>query len=242
MCKRTIFRHRSCAASLPFGNAHLILFCILRQIGGNFARLMYFPCNQCQIKLIQLAAANDFIHRLHALQGFPRNHDAACVSIQSVAECRGKAALRRRGILPLLIKIIKHLINQRIGITAFFGMCEQSCRLGNHQNLVILIHNTEMPFCRRHRFFLHKGLHRFLGEVKPEGVPCPKQFVSLCLTAVVFDAFFPQHFINKALGGLIHIFQQKLVQPLIFLVFGNDNLFQGSSLRKISCESMPDMR
>ena len=135
------------------------------------------------------------------------------------------------------------MVNQGIGVTAFFGVRQKPCRLGNHQKPVILINNPKVALCCGNRLFLHEGLYGFVREVKPEGIPCLQQLVSLRLAAVVFNALFPQHFIHKALGGLVHILQQKLVQPLIFLVFGNDNLFQGFlPPKKISYESMPDMR
>ena len=121
-------------------------------------------------------------------------------------------------------------------------MGQKSCRLGNHQDIVILIDNAKMALRLGHRLFLHKGLDGLLRQVKLEGIACMEQFIPLRSASVQFDAFFPQHLIQEALGGLVHIFQQELIQPLIFLIFCDSDLFQGIFLQRISCGSMPGMR
>ncbi len=143
--------------------------------------------------------AYGFIRCLHTTQRLSRDNNAAGVAVKPVAECGRKSVLPFWSILPLFVQIIQNLVDKRIPVGAFFRMAQKPRRLGNHKDIIILIDDAEMSFCRSKRFFLCKGIYRFLRKVKLQRISGAEQLTALRPAAVQLNTLFPQHFIQKTL-------------------------------------------
>ena len=150
--------------------------------------------------------------------------------------------------MSFFVEVIQNLVCEGIPILRFFRMGQKPSGLIHHQNVIILVNDAEVTLCHRNGLFLHKSCHGFFRQIQLEGIPLQQHLAALCLAFVELDAFFPQHFIDKAFGRFVEVFQQIFIQSLVFLIFGDLDFFQFSQtpLRNppqlvFSCGSKPDM-
>ena len=165
-------------------------------------------------------------------QGFGvlrRNHDAAGVAVDAVAQGRGESVLPFGVPLPLLVEIGLDVVDEGVHLLRLIRVDHQSGTLVRQEDILVLVQNIQTGLEEGEEQVVLPGLlKKLVVDVYLEYVPRHQALVTLTAGSVALDPLDADIFLQQGPGQQRHILRQKAVQPLSRIIF-SDGKFSHSA-------------
>ena len=194
--------------------------------------------NGGKIDLLNLAVFDLFVHNAQRLGIFCRDHDAAGVAVDAVAERRRKAVLPRRVPLAFRAEIRLNVCDERVPAPLPRAVTEDARLFVHEQDIPVLIHDVEPghgDFAPR--IFLPRRLKKLVREIYAHRVALREARLALCRAAVDLNILFAQRLLQKRFRDKRRRLAHKPVEPLPGVVPA-DGKFLHYSSESVSFRSM----
>ena len=168
-----------------------------------------------EIDLLDLAVFDLFIHDAQRLGVFRRDHDAAGIAVDAIAERGRKAVLPRRVPLALCAEIRLDIGDERIPAPLPRAVAEDARLFVHEQDVFVLIDDIE-PGGRdlAPGIFLPRRFKKLVREIDAHRVALGEARLALCRAAVDLYILFPQRLLQQRFRDKRRRLAHEPVEPL----------------------------
>ncbi len=199
--QHTIIRPAGFAAGLGcIGDKHTVFLCVLEQVPFQTSRLFgKGTLHNGKVPFVNFPVANLLVEDSQRFRIFCCNDNAAGVSVNSVAQCRGEGMLFPGMPFPLLIQVRLNLVNQCSSVfRTVVGMYGQPRPLVYQKNIVILIDDVQSGGGNRQiGVVLSGGFKELIVNVQREHIAGLQTGVPLCPGTVAFNSLDANIFLGE---------------------------------------------